>query len=782
VARRTRARSAGKIALAVALLSLSLTPRAARAQVEVVARTPQGQQAELPLGEERVDVVVDQQFAETTLRQVFVSESDARLEARYLVRAGEGARVLGFAYYIGERRIVGEVFEREVAQRIYEQVTGLGRDPGLLEQVGEGAFAFRIFPVEPRERKRVELRIGRWLAREGRGVEYRLPLGRADAAVSVQVRDDRRILGVTSPTHALAVERIGPGELRIHATPNAMPAKEVALRWELDEAPWSLSASVHRDRGHDGYLSASIVVPADIAAGSVSAKDVTLVLDRSGSMSGAPLEHARAAALRIVDRLDERDRINVLAFDDGVDALFAAPRSLAGAEGQATRREARRFLDGIRDGGGTDIAKALERALASQGGDDRPRLVLLLTDGQSSAQDVLATAKKDTADVRVYTVGIGSGVDKSLLAHLARLKRGRFTFIESAEVIEARVARLHEQLAAPVLIDPVLAVEGVRLASVYPARLPDLYRGEELRISARVAGEGNARIVLRGRIGGREVSFEKTVAVPAESRRPWAGRLWAQARVEDVLERIALEGENEERKNEVIQLATAYNFVTPYTAFLAIPESEVTAEAKDALESARDRKRRILAAHKDAAALSRQLMPPGDPVIRVQAPADARQVTAHFPFGLVLDLVHDRALGDWVGRFLVPRDVPDGDYDVRVLVVRADGGVDVATVRYTIDAREPGIQVDAIVGPDGVRVGVTTDEAARRVSVALVADVTVRSDLVDTGSGRRFEGLLRLPPGRHALRVVAADRARNESERIVEIEVPSATGQPASPP
>ena len=54
-----------------------------------------------------------------------------------------------------EEKIVGEVFEKAVAHEVYDRVTSRKRDPGLLEEVGEGVFAFKIFPIAAQEKKRV---------------------------------------------------------------------------------------------------------------------------------------------------------------------------------------------------------------------------------------------------------------------------------------------------------------------------------------------------------------------------------------------------------------------------------------------------------------------------------------------------------------------------------------------------------------------------------------------------------------------------------------------------
>jgi Ca-activated chloride channel family protein len=735
-----------------AALALLLLPSVASAQAFLEAADPRSEEpAEpLPMVSTSLTVKLDRQFADSTLTQTFLNRTDTQLEGRYQLQLGEGARVSGFSYWNGTKKIVGEVFEKEVAAEIYGEITGQGRDPGLFEQTGEGAFAFRVFPIVAREEKKVEVKFGRYLVRTGDHFEYRMPLGDADASIALELADDRDLLAVDSPTHTLTKTATGY---------TARGKGELVVNVRVKESPLTVRARLHRDPGQDAYVLLSMTAP-DSASTKVAPKDITLVIDHSGSMQGDPMTHALAAADKVLDRLKPGDRINVLQFDDSVDALYATPQPVT----DAVRAEAKAYVAKITSDGGTEIALALDKALAAQVKDDRPDVILFLTDGQSDAQAALKVARGDTGDARVYTVGLGGGVEKPLLARLAAEKRGRFTFIPDIGAVEHAVVEVFERIDHPVMID--LAVDGV--SRMYPRTLPDLARGEELVVAARLGRDGD--VTVRGTIDGKVVEKKIHVALPTTERRPWVGRQWAGSRVEDLLQQIALSGETDELKNEAIELALSYNLVTPYTSFLALPEEEVTDAVAQTLADARARKRAIQAAHKDAVALSRDDMPPGDPVLSIKAPKDARQVTAQFPFGLTKDLEWDSHDEQWKVRFLVPKDVIDGVYVAKVVIVRADGTVQLARAEYKIDSAEPDFLVSMSRTEAGLVVRVTASAGVTIVQLGSVTDPTLRVTLTEVAPGE-FEAVLPLAAGRHSLRVVAADSARNEADRIVDVEV-----------
>lgn len=737
--------------LALVATALCL-PSLAFAQAMLEGANPRGEApAEpLPMVGHTLTVKIDRQFAESTLTQTFLNRSPDQLEGRYQLQLGEGARVSGFAYWNGSKKIVGEVFEKEVAAQIYGEITGLGRDPGLFEQVGEGAFSFRVFPIAPREEKKVEVKFGRYLARTGNRFEYRMPLGATDADIALEVADDRQVVAVTSATHALT--QVG-GQWR------ARGKGDLVIQVEVADKPLDVRARVHRDAGEDAYVLLTMTAPDDRNA-KVVPKDITLVIDHSGSMQGDPMTHALAAADRVLARLKPEDRVNVLMFDDTVDALYDKPRPVT----EEVRAEARAYVAKITSDGGTEIALALEKALAAQLADDRPDVILFLTDGQSDAQAALKVARADAGDARLFTIGLGSGVEKPLLARLASEKRGRFTFIPDVSAVEHAVVEVFERVDHPVMID--LAVTGAQ--RMYPRTLPDLARGEELTIAARLPKDGT--LTVAGTIDGKRVERKLAVALPAAERRPWVGRQWAGARVEDLLQQIALHGETEELKTEAIELALAYNLVTPYTSFLALPEEEITEATAQTLADARARKKAIQAAHKDAVALSRDDMPPGDPILSVRAPKDAVQVTAHFPFGLTKDLEWDTHDEQWKVRFLVPKDVVDGMYVARVVIVRADGTIEVAQAPYKIDSAEPDFLVTTTQLGGNLLVQVEASAGVTGVQLGRVGDASLRVALVETTPGV-FVAIVPLAAGLHQLRLVAVDSARNEADRLIDVEV-----------
>ena len=553
-----------------------------------------GRSDPMPVIEERLTVTIDGQHATTTLLQVYENNTGGQTEGRYRLRAGMNAHVEGFSYWNGEQKIVGEVFEKQTARQVYDAVTSRRRDPGLLEHDGEGAFAFKVFPIEAKEKKRVEMKWTKWLPRSIKTVRYHAPVTRADANIVIALSGN--VKNLKSPTHRFHNEKTSDG-VRLRSE-GGRTTGELILTWEVDEPDWQPSVYVQPGGKHDGWFAMSLAAPA-ASDKTVAAKDVTIVIDRSGSMVGEAMANARRAAADMILLLDSKDRVNVISFSDEVDPLFKTPQLLD----EETRSRARQFAEGLKEGGGTDIALALRTALSAQDKEQgRPRVIVFMTDGQSEAKQALEAANADIGDVRLFTLGLGDKVNRPLLERLANVKRGRFVYVDKPSAIGREVSKLAASIAKPLLVDVSIEVDGAHAVRLYPRSITDLFAEHELLVMGRLKGSGTAKFTIKGRLGGKAVSYTRSVEIGKATQRPWVGRLWAQARVAHLLEEISLGTQNAEMTNEVIDLALAYNFVTPYTSFLAIPESEL-GNMKGTVEAARERKRKIMAANPDAASL-----------------------------------------------------------------------------------------------------------------------------------------------------------------------------------
>jgi Ca-activated chloride channel family protein len=298
-----------------------------------------------------------------------------------------------------------------------------------------------------------------------------------------------------------------------------------------------------------------------------------LAIDVSGSMSGDKLTQAVAAGHALLATLGPRDRMRLLAFADDVDCLHEQFVSVT----PATLREAKRWLDGLRARGGTNIGDALATALATSRRSERDRLpfVLLLTDGQPTvglrATEILDSAAVWRHQARVFTFGVGADVDASLTEQLALEGRGTAHFVRPDESVERAVALVASRLASPVLADLQVTVQGGTLTQLYTPLGTDLMIGQELVFLARYRGSDRARLEVRGAREGRSETYTASLALTrGDARTRFVPRLWAVQRVAALDAARRRHGASREIDDEIRTLGDRYGVPTPFTSYLVL--------------------------------------------------------------------------------------------------------------------------------------------------------------------------------------------------------------------
>lgn len=525
-----------------------------------------------------VHAVVEGRVARFEVTERFRNEGNAIAEGTYLHPLPGEAVFSAFSLFQGERELKGEMMAAEQARSIYEGIVRRLRDPALLTLVGHGLIRAQVFPVQPGETRTVVLRFTELLGRESDALRLRYAAGdRGDATVTMNIDVRREVDFATpySPTHQVTHER-RDGDL--HVAVHAPVRGDVDLVLPFRRGLVGGTLLTHAEPGEDGFALLFLSPPAAGESAPVG-RDLTLVVDISGSMSGEKLDQAKAALRQALSALRPRDRFRVIAFSSGV-RHFRDGFTTAGA---AEIAEARRFVDELQANGGTNLEGAMEAALSERGDAERLAMVMLLTDGIPSVGEqapdrLAANAAAHIGRSRVFTVGVGHDVNTYLLDRLAVDGRGSATYVAPGADVGDAVGGLMSKLSRPALVDLRIVDAPVRFQEQAPAQLPDLFYGEELVVLARYRGEGSGPVVIEGTRNGARERF--TINATFGRRDPgndFIAPLWAARRIGELTRQIRLEGSSPQLIAAVKDLGLRYGILTEYTAYLVQEPGTVAA-------------------------------------------------------------------------------------------------------------------------------------------------------------------------------------------------------------
>jgi Ca-activated chloride channel family protein len=587
----------------------------------------------LPLRSVSFSAKVVDRVAEVTVEQTFENPHRELLEAVYIFPLPGGAAVSRLELHVGGKKLLGIVEERGEARRQYAEAVAQGKKAAILEQERDDVFTVKVGNLPPGEAATIKMVYSERLpAFQDGETELRIPLvvapryipgsplerestGDGTESDTTRVPDASRISpprlapGLRGDVKlAIDVALLGEGEVQDlgctqHATrlgagsgkltialsrKDELLDRDFVLRWRTSAAQEKPVLLVAR-KGQDVYGLLSLVPPTHVKAGQ-GARDVVILLDRSGSMQGEKMDSARKACEKLLGMLEGHDRFAVCAFSDAR-SWFEKGFMPADRGGIASGKK---WLSTVQAAGGTELDSAIAEVLAlfsSQATGDRPAsgmvkvkvnrmpILVLVTDGEvGNESEILRRIEGRLGGLRVFTLGIDTAVNAAFLRRLAQIGRGTSTFCEPGADLEDALTRIGREIGTPVLLDIEVEDRGLGFdaASLTPERLPDLFAGRTASIFFKCTKTtGSLRVRAKRAEGGvfEQVVAAETVELNALSQ------LWAKSRVADLEDRFRLAyggqgGGLEAARGEIIGLALEHQLLTRFTAFLVIDHAE----------------------------------------------------------------------------------------------------------------------------------------------------------------------------------------------------------------
>jgi Ca-activated chloride channel homolog len=553
-------------------------------------------------------VTISGPTARTIVTQQFNNPSDGWVEGVYVFPLPDNSAVDTLKIVSGTRVIVGDIKERQEAKVIYETAKNNGEAASLLEQTRPNMFTNSVANIGPHEKVVVQIEYQQTIAQSAGTYNLRLPLvvaPRYNPQTIVQTVDfGTKGLGTTKtetltpPVMDPALNApINPVSITVHldagfalgdvkstfhkidiTNPSAntreislsgiVPAdKDFELTWNaLGTAPQAglFSETIN---GHDYLL--GFVTPPLVASTTNHPREITFVIDNSGSMDGASMPQAKDSLLYGLAQLKPTDRFNVIRFDDTMDNLFGAP--VQATEGKIA--EAKAFVSNLQANGGTEMIPPMKAALLDENPTDKNylRQIVFITDGSiGNEQELFDTIAKGRGRTRVFMVGIGSAPNTYLMTRAAELGRGTFTQIgEGTQVVE-RMTELFGKIGNPVVTDLKAQLFG-STAQITPYDLPDLYQGEPVMLMAD-SNKLSGVLKITGKIG--DTPWEVKLPVANAAKGTGISKLWARRRIAEIEVASTLGSMDKATADKaVLQVALEHHLVSSQTSLVAVDKS-----------------------------------------------------------------------------------------------------------------------------------------------------------------------------------------------------------------
>ncbi|MCA9294513.1 MAG: VWA domain-containing protein [Phycisphaerales bacterium] len=560
----------------------------------------------VPLEHTDVKASIAGYIGSVNVKQQYHNPFDVKIEATYVFPLPDDAAVNDFVMTIGNRTIRGIIREREEALQLYNQARAQGYTASLLQQERPNIFMQKVANIEPGKRIDIDITYYHTLAyddgwyewvfpmtvgprynpqgfHDGVGaaprgvagqtgqateVQYLAPNERSghDIALQLDIEAGVPIEEIVCKSHVIEQRAYSASRTLVElAGADSIPNKDFVLRYRVAGDRVKTGFLTHRtDRG--SYFTFMMYPPSSLRDLERGPVELIFVLDCSGSMSGRPIEQAKAAIERGLSHLRPEDSFQIIRFSHNASQLGARP--LAATAENIER--GKQYLASLHGGGGTEMIEGIKAALDFPHDDNRLRYVVFATDGFiGSEQQILSAMSTRLGAARVFSFGVGQAPNRYLMDRMASVGRGVAAYISLNDSAVDAMDRFFERVSHPAMSEIAIDWDAFGATQVFPANAPDLFVGRPVVFTGKLDGDMPGELVVTGRVGGKERVLHIDVTRGETADHPALAAVWARNAIKDLTSRSVYETIND-LQGTVRTLALEYRLVSAYTSFVAV--------------------------------------------------------------------------------------------------------------------------------------------------------------------------------------------------------------------
>ena len=563
-----------------------------------------------PLKETNVSVNINGIFAETFVTQTYSNEGQEPINATYVFPASSRVTIHGMKMEIGDEIITAKIKEKEEARHDYEQAKSEGKSASLLEQQRPNVFTMDVANVMPGDIIRIELHytemitptdgIYQFVFPTVAGPRYTSPsvpkslkaetwiaspflrLGdtpREKYNINVNLSAGVPITDLQCGSHKIDVAWDNQTSARISLSNPEEFAGNRDFILDYTRTGTEISSGLMLGTGDsENFFLLMVQPPERYTPETIPPREYIFILDVSGSMYGFHLDTSKELIRDLAGSLRETDRFNVILFSDSL--IQMSPESVPATAENVQKAFA--LIDNEEGGGGTELAPALETALAIPAAPGAARSVIAITDGYISGErEIFDIIGRNIGTTNFFSFGIGSSVNRYLIDGIAKTGLGESFVVTDPSEAASTADRFRTYIQSPVLTDVQVTYDGFDVYDIEPPTLSTLFASRPIVLFGKWKGEPSGTIHITGKTGGRDYAEDIPVsaAIPLEANNI-IQYLWARTRVERLTDYGMTEDLQANAKKEVTELGLRYSMMTPYTSFIAVTEKVRNTEGK----------------------------------------------------------------------------------------------------------------------------------------------------------------------------------------------------------
>jgi len=363
--------------------------------------------------------------------------------------------------------------------------------------------------------------------------------------------------------------------------PSTKPSKNIVHTLDQDivvywrhkaNLPGRVELVTYKEADKDRGTFMMTITPGDDLNAITEGRDWLFVLDYSGSMQGKYQSMVEGVNKGLA-KLNPADRFRIIIFSDNAKEVthgFVA----------ATQNNVKQWSNTLlaqTPNGSTNLYDGIKLGIDMLDS-DRSSALILVTDGVAN---VGVTKKKsfltllEQNDVRLFTFVMGNSTNRPLLEGMVKVSNGFAINVSNSDDIVGQLMQATSKLTHKAFHDIEVKFSGIKVKDLTPEKVGSLYRGQQLIMTGHYWGDGLADVEVKGKISGQDKTYTTHFNFPKESTlNPEIERLWAFNKIEDLENKMAYLGKDQDTEQAITDLAIDYGLVTNYTSLIVMSEEQ----------------------------------------------------------------------------------------------------------------------------------------------------------------------------------------------------------------
>lgn len=558
-------------------------------------KSSKASQGEIHLKEVGVSGNLCGEYVEVSIKQVYENKGRNNIDGVYTFPIPDTAVITGFEAALGGRTLKAIVEDKEEARRIYEESGETTVNTLLLEEPYPNVYQFTIGQILPGESVKVKFSYMDMLVYEDESLMLTIPSVLYPTQMENDGEESEQQVGgsykmslnlliepltkakVESETHKIDVE--WEEELNLYkvtfADKNMKFDKDFVLTITEEESE-DASGMIYKymDEGEDKGILYLRVLPKLQASLEEKPNNYVFLVDISHSMKGMKLEEAKSALQLCIRNLSEGDSFNIVAFESKLHYFSELGKVPFNEE---NLRKATEWINALKDKKGAAIFDALKYALSEKNILESSTILLFTDDIIENEEQVLQYVSENIGENRIFTFGIDTSANSYVINKLAQLGYGKAEFIYEGESIEDMILKQFSRIENPQVDVQEINWGSMKVERTYPRTIDYFYDREPFSIFAKVAGEIEGKITIKGKVGSEE--YVKTIdldSLDLNENVDLIQKVWSRKRIDSIEERMKTErGEVlESMRNKVIEISKETGIISLETSFIMLEITE----------------------------------------------------------------------------------------------------------------------------------------------------------------------------------------------------------------